>query len=116
MSIWANIMDWAAKERPNVAKAEVLIRAGIAGYEGYQSGAHTSVLAAINAAVPEAIPIIEEVASVLGGPAAAVGVEVLVQMLAYSQPLVPCSPEEQAWFDKATGTTRDGIRSTTDGW
>jgi hypothetical protein len=102
-ALWKLLWSGVASGVKTPDEGILVTKAIITAIHDVSSGSDSNVLGSIIRHHPAAIKIIEELASLVGGPMAGLGVEVLFTAMSASHGFPVGSPEEKAWFDRASG-------------
>lgn len=104
-ALWGYLVSHA-----NVADTVKVITAVTTGIHETATGKASNVLASISERSPDTLKLIEDIteqaAAFIGGPGAAFGVEMAIDLLAMSHTMT--ADEEKAWFDRQSSTEGQG--------
>lgn len=98
--LWSKLYTKVQAKETTVTEAVTVTKAVVTAVHELHTGASTSILASIQKNYPEALPIIEDVASLVLGPEAGDLIALAVDVLAMSHPMTHA--EEEAWFNRAS--------------
>lgn len=103
-ALWSHLLTDIANGRREVSDGLTVIKAVTTGISDEKAGTAPNVLVSIQQKNPNAIPIIEEIASIvgtaIGQPEIGPGVKLLFTVAAMVRPMT--RDDEERWFDRAS--------------